>query len=141
MGAVLRFLVVLVHQHSPQVDLLTLPCPTGNSTLRDDQYPGFPSPAIDEEGQKGHKSDIFFAALETTRMPINVTDPHQDDNPIIFANRAFLEMTCYSAEELIGRNCRFLQGKDTDRDTVDTIRTAIRERREHRANSRCFYRT
>ena len=39
------------------------------------------------------RSEIFFAAVETTRMPMIVTDPRQPDNPIIFANRAFLAMT------------------------------------------------
>ncbi|TXN62374.1 PAS domain-containing protein [Methylobacterium sp. WL18] len=76
------------------------------------------------------KSDIFFAAVETTRMPMIVTDPRQPDNPIIFANRAFLAMTGYTPEELVGRNCRFLQGPETDRETVDQIRSAIAEKRE-----------
>ncbi len=76
------------------------------------------------------KSEIFFAAVETTRMPMIVTDPRQPDNPIIFANRAFLAMTGYSPEELIGRNCRFLQGPETDRETVSQVRQAIAERRE-----------
>ena len=76
------------------------------------------------------KSDIFFAAVETTRMPMIVTDPRQPDNPIIFANRAFLAMTGYTPEELVGRNCRFLQGPETDRETVDQVRSAIADRRE-----------
>jgi PAS domain S-box-containing protein len=75
-------------------------------------------------------NDIFFAAVETTRMPMIVTDPRQPDNPIIFANRAFLAMTGYVPEEVVGHNCRFLQGPDTDRTTVDQVRQAIRERRE-----------
>ena len=74
--------------------------------------------------------DIFFAAVETTRMPMTVTDPRQPDCPIVFANRAFLEMTGYAKEEIIGRNCRFLQGPDTDPETVDSVREAIRERSE-----------
>ncbi|WOS42964.1 MULTISPECIES: hybrid sensor histidine kinase/response regulator [Xanthomonas] len=71
------------------------------------------------------RSDIFFAAVQTTRMPMIVTDPRQPDNPIIFVNRAFLEMTGYGSDELIGNNCRFLQGPDTDRETVRSIRDAI----------------
>ncbi|WP_342111367.1 hybrid sensor histidine kinase/response regulator [Methylobacterium sp. SI9] len=77
--------------------------------------------------------DIFFAAVETTRMPMIVTDPHQPDNPIIFVNRAFECMTAYTRDELIGTNCRFLQGPETDRDTVAEVRKAIEERREYAA--------
>lgn len=59
-----------------------------------------------------------------------VTDPHQPDNPIVFANHAFLRMTGYGPDEIIGSNCRFLQGPDTDRGTVDEIRNAIAAERE-----------
>ncbi|GJE01840.1 histidine kinase famiy protein [Methylobacterium isbiliense] len=77
-----------------------------------------------------HRGDIFFSAVETARMPMVVTDPHQPDNPIIFANQAFRRMTGYEPGDLIGRNCRFLQGPETDLQTVDEVRRAIRERRE-----------
>ncbi|MBS0426779.1 MAG: PAS domain-containing protein [Proteobacteria bacterium] len=77
-----------------------------------------------------HKDDIFFAAIETTRMPMLVTDPRQPDNPIVFANRAFVAMSGYSRDEIVGHNCRFLQGPATDRQTVQAIRAAIEERRE-----------
>ncbi|WP_440057581.1 hybrid sensor histidine kinase/response regulator [Pseudomonas fragariae (ex Marin et al. 2024)] len=77
---------------------------------------------------KHQGKDIFFAAVETTRMPMIVTDPNRPDNPIIFANRAFLEMTGYASEEIIGSNCRFLQGPDTDRTAVQSIRDAIDQR-------------
>ncbi|KTS37002.1 histidine kinase [Methylobacterium indicum] len=77
-----------------------------------------------------HHSDIFFAAVEMTRMPMIVTDPRQPDNPIIFANQAFRGMTGYTPEELVGRNCRFLQGPETDRETVAEVRRAIAERKE-----------
>ena len=76
------------------------------------------------------RNDIFFAAVETTRMPMIVTDPRQPDNPIIFANRAFLAMTGYTPDELVGRNCRLLQGPETDQETLAQVREAVRERRE-----------
>ncbi|OAI86456.1 hybrid sensor histidine kinase/response regulator [Pseudomonas putida] len=76
----------------------------------------------------GHPKDIFFAAVETTRMPMIVTNPNAADNPIIFANQAFLDMTGYSPAEIVGRNCRFLQGPDTDPEVVGAIRNAIEGR-------------
>ena len=72
-----------------------------------------------------HHSDIFFAAVEMTRMPMILTDPNLADNPIVFANKAFLDLTGYEQAEIVGRNCRFLQGPKTDRDTVAEIRDAV----------------
>ena len=75
-------------------------------------------------------SDIFFAAVKTTRMPMVVTDPHQPDNPIIFCNDAFSSLTGYAQDEILGYNCRFLQGPETDRTVIDQIRGAIARREE-----------
>ena len=69
--------------------------------------------------------DPFAAAVRATRMPMIVTDPRQHDNPIIFANDAFCQLTGYPHEEIIGRNCRFLQGPATSRDDVARIREAV----------------
>lgn len=69
--------------------------------------------------------DPFAAAFKATRMPMLITDPRQPDNPIIFSNRAFSELTGYSQEELIGRNCRLLQGPESDQSTISTLRDAI----------------
>lgn len=82
------------------------------------------------EAQQEGGSDIFFAAVKATRMPMIVTDPHQPDNPIIFCNDAFTFMTGYTQAEIVGSNCRFLQGPETDRSVVDQVRTAIRTREE-----------
>src|ERR1700761_4803019 len=69
--------------------------------------------------------DPFAAAVRATRMPMVITDPNQPDNPIVFCNVAFQRLTGYDREEIIGRNCRFLQGPDTDRAEVARIRAAI----------------
>ncbi|NAZ38151.1 PAS domain-containing protein [Rubellimicrobium sp. CFH 75288] len=82
---------------------------------------------LDREHAAG---DPFAAAIRRTRMPIIITDPRQPDNPIVFANDAFLKLTGYSRDEVIGRNCRFLQGPDTDRSAVAAIRRAIEEERD-----------
>lgn len=74
--------------------------------------------------------DLLFTAAEKTRMPQIVTDPNLPDNPIVFANRAFQELCGYGAEDLIGRNCRFLQGPGTDPADVAKVRDAIAARRD-----------
>ena len=68
----------------------------------------------------------FFAAVEMTRMPIILADPRQEDCPIAFANNAFLDLTGYEPHEILGRNCRFLQGDGTDPEAVTALREAIK---------------
>ncbi|RYC29984.1 PAS domain S-box protein [Lichenibacterium minor] len=72
----------------------------------------------------------LFATIRRSGMAMAVTDPRLPDNPIVFANAAFLELTGYAAEEVIGRNCRFLQDGETDPATVDTLREALKLGRE-----------
>lgn len=73
--------------------------------------------------------DPFAAAVRSTRMAMTITDPRQNDNPIIFANEAFSRLSGYHHDELIGRNCRILQGPETSRKTVQKLARAI-ERHE-----------
>nr|AML79098.1 putative LOV domain-containing protein [Diphasiastrum digitatum] len=84
------------------------------------------------------------AMMESLELPYNRTiqealgrheynfvlcDPRLPDHPIVYASEGFLKMTGYKAQEVLGRNCRFLQGPETDRRTVLEIRDAIREER------------
>ena len=73
-------------------------------------------------------SDAFATAVRVTRMPMTITNPREPDNPIVFANDAFCQLTGYLREEILGRNCRFLQGPDSDPATVDEVRAAIAAR-------------
>nr|AML76956.1 putative LOV domain-containing protein [Atriplex prostrata] len=68
--------------------------------------------------------------LERIEKNFVITDPRLPDNPIIFASDSFLELTEFTREEILGRNCRFLQGPETDQATVQKIRDAIREQRD-----------
>ena len=70
-------------------------------------------------------TDPFAAAVRTTRMAMIVTDPRKTDNPIVFVNDAFCHLTGYAREEVLGRNCRFLQGPDTDPASIRRIRDAV----------------
>jgi PAS domain S-box-containing protein len=71
------------------------------------------------------KGDPFAAAIRATRMAMIITDPRQNDNPIVFANDAFLRLTGYDRDEIMGHNCRFLQGTETETETVSRIRRAL----------------
>lgn len=71
------------------------------------------------------KGDPFAAAIRATRMSMIITDPRRPDNPIVFANDAFLRLTGYERHEVIGKNCRFLQGPKTDKAAVAQIRDAV----------------
>lgn len=71
---------------------------------------------------------MLAAAVAAAPTGIVLADPHQPDCPITFANPAFLAMTGYAAEEVIGRNCRFLQGRGTEPGKAQAIRRALAER-------------
>jgi PAS domain S-box-containing protein len=76
------------------------------------------------------RRELALVAVERTRMPMVVTDPRQPDAPIVLANQAFLDLTGYTAEEVLGRNCRFLQGPGTAAADIDAIRRGLSERRD-----------
>ena len=69
---------------------------------------------------------LTSALLEGLNLPLVVTDPHRDDNPIVFVSSTFQTITGYTEAEIVGRNCRFLQGPDTDPEAVSRIRRAIK---------------
>jgi PAS domain S-box-containing protein len=75
-------------------------------------------------------ADVLFSAVDKTGLPMILTDPNQDDDPIVFTNRAFLDLTDYGIDEVVGRNCRFLQGPATEPNHVDEIRAALRDNRD-----------
>lgn len=77
------------------------------------------------------RRELALVAVERTRMPMVITDPQLPDNPIVLANQAFLELTGYSVDEVIGRNCRFLQGPGTDAAHIDELRSRLARREEH----------
>jgi len=64
-------------------------------------------------------------ALDAASLGVVITDPSGDDNSIVYVNRGFTEMTGYSREETVGRNCRFLQGPETDPASVRELREAV----------------
>ena len=79
-----------------------------------------------DQGRGGR--DVFFAAVQMSRMPMCLSDPNRPDNPLVFVNRAFEKLTGYSEQEVVGRNCRFLQGPESDRDAIAELHRAVRAR-------------
>ncbi len=76
-----------------------------------------------------HRNAMLAEAVAFTQTGVTITDPNLPGHPIVFVNPAFTRMTGYTAEEAIGRNCRLLQGRDTDPKTVERLTRAVRARR------------
>ncbi len=73
----------------------------------------------------GGEFTLLREALDLTGTGFILTDPRLEDDPIVYANQSFLDLTGYPREEVLGRNCRFLQGPTTERDRVEAIRHAL----------------
>jgi PAS domain S-box-containing protein len=84
---------------------------------------------VTDERRRSERLLLYARALESASQGVTIADARRDDEPIVYANPAFERITGYDAAEILGRNCRFLQGEGTDPETVDEIRAAIAERR------------
>ena len=69
-----------------------------------------------------------FLDADEVEMSVVFSNPSLPDNPMIYVSEEFERQTGYSVEEALGRNCRFLQGPDTDPNAVKAIRHALRAR-------------
>jgi PAS domain S-box-containing protein len=78
------------------------------------------------------KLRLFERAVTASTNSIVITDPNLPDDPIVYVNPAFEETTGYAMGEVLGRNCRFLQGEDRDQPALEELRAAVREGRECR---------
>lgn len=67
--------------------------------------------------------------MRYARIPLCITDPNLADNPIVFANPAFLDLTGYDEDEVIGKNCRILQCEGTTKESIAAVRQVIAEQR------------
>ena len=80
----------------------------------------------------GH-GDLSKASLlspQELEQSVVITDPSQPDNPMIFISDEFEKQTGYSPAESLGKNCRFLQGPETDPEAIEAIRRALAEKDE-----------
>ena len=88
----------------------------------------------------------LLAAIHHSTEPMVLSDPHAPDHPMMAVNEAFATMTGYPMAQVVGRNCRFLQGPDTDPATTRRISASIRAHQaciewvvNHKANGRPFW--
>lgn len=72
------------------------------------------------------EDDKAFDGFSRAQVSMVVTNPHLEDNPIVYVNQAFTRSTGYARSASIGRNCRFLQGEDTNKADVDRLRAAVK---------------
>ncbi len=80
--------------------------------------------------QSEAQSHLMERAINASSNGVVLTDASQSDNPIIYTNAAFVSITGYTADEIIGQNCRFLQGSDRNQPALAALRSAIQEQRE-----------
>lgn len=71
----------------------------------------------------------LFASIDHSPIASVITDARQPDNPIVAVNQVFCELTGYGRDEILGRNCRFLAGPDTEPPAQATLRSAVAEGR------------
>lgn len=81
---------------------------------------------------------VLSAILDECVNGITLSDPDLEDSPIIYANKSFERLTGYSQEEIIGRNCRFLQGEDTEQEARHQIAEAISKQEAVEVNLRNY---
>ena len=88
---------------------------------------------VSEQRQRDLEIRIRTRAMEASVNAIVITDNQREDQPIAYVNPAFERITGYRSEEVIGRNCRFLQGEDRDQPELNSIRRALLAEEEGRA--------
>jgi PAS domain S-box-containing protein len=81
--------------------------------------------ACGEHGDIDQQDFNLVRSIQQSQHSFIITDPSLEDNPIVFASDDFLSVTGYSREDILGRNCRFLQGTETSQSKVEEIRKGL----------------
>ena len=88
------------------------------------------SAVLAAQGETATAQGALDRAVLATGCAFTLVDAHGPDWPLRWVNPAFTSMTGYLAAEVVGRNCRFLQGPDTDRGQVEVLRAALKANRD-----------
>jgi len=98
------------------------------------------------EKDPGLIPQVLSKILDSCVNGVSLADPDQEDMPLVYVNKAFETITGYTFEETVGRNCRFLQGKEHDQTEVNKLREAIKNKKSvevtlhnYRKNGELFY--
>ncbi|ADC71800.1 putative PAS/PAC sensor protein [Thioalkalivibrio sp. K90mix] len=83
-------------------------------------------------------AELLALAVDASNDGVVIAEREGDDNILIYVNRAFEKLTGYRSEEILYRDCRFLQGDDTDQEARTEIRAAIQENRPCRVTLRNY---
>jgi PAS domain S-box-containing protein len=75
--------------------------------------------------QREKQLNLFGRAIESSVQGITIADAQREDEPLVYANAAFEEITGYPIDDVLGRNCRFLQGPNTDENAVRQLRRGV----------------
>jgi len=73
------------------------------------------------------EKSLLIDAIDKTSEGLAISDARQPDNPLVFVNNGFTQITGYRAEDILGKNCRFLQGPQTNEEATAVIRQSLRE--------------
>lgn len=98
------------------------------------------------EKDPGLIPQVLSKILDSCVNGVSLADPDQEDMPLVYVNKAFETITGYTLAEVVGKNCRFLQGKERDQIEVNKLREAIKDRKSvevtlhnYRKNGELFY--
>jgi PAS domain S-box-containing protein len=85
--------------------------------------------ALSGAGAQRHLEMMRDRAVVATELSFTISDPSREQNPLVWVNPAFTRLTGYDLDEVLGRNCRFLQGPNTDPTAISRIRSALADER------------
>jgi PAS domain S-box-containing protein len=123
-----QWLRMLIQEHIPEhaMKIITECCST-SPLFTDDGAAAGAEGGEKRKDQPLLKSDFtLMHTLSIGQQCFVLSDPKLPDNPIVYASPGFYKLTGYTNKEVLGRNCRFLQGPGTDRQAVEIIRQAVK---------------
>jgi len=105
---------------------------TNTPIIIDGEVTGVHGIARDRTGQRKSEAQlkVLESGIEASVNGVVISDANKPGFPVTYINPAFTKLSGYSFDEMVGRSCRILQGKDSDRKTVHEIRKALHERRQ-----------